>query len=74
MSFFMPAMDGPGLMSSPPVSYATPFPTSVTFGCEASPHVKSISRGSRPLAAARPTVWIWGKFSWYTYKEMTVVR
>ena len=37
MSFFMISMPLVGLMSSPPVSKHTPLPTSVTFGCVASP-------------------------------------
>ena len=47
MSFFMISMPLDGFRSTPPVSKQTPLPTSVTFGCDASPQVKSISRGAR---------------------------
>ncbi len=60
MSFFMSSMPADGLMSSPPVSNVTPFPTSVTLGSPARPQLRSISRGAS--VAARPTAWIIGKF------------
>ena len=59
MSFFIKPMEAPGLRFSPPVSKHTPLPTSVSRG-PVSPHRRSISRGAR--SAARPTVWIIGKF------------
>ena len=37
MSFFMRSIDADGLMSRPPVSKQTPFPTSVTLGSPGSP-------------------------------------
>jgi hypothetical protein len=49
MSFFMSSMPLPGLMSSPPVSKHTPFPTSVTSGAPRLPQRRSINRGSRAL-------------------------
>lgn len=54
----MPNMFAGGLMSSPPVSNTTPFPTMVTFGCAGSPQEKSARRGSR--TDALPTAWMSG--------------
>ena len=61
MSFFMRSIPEDGLMSRPPVSKQTPFPTSVTFGSLGSPQVRSMSRGARDGVAAAPTAWISGK-------------
>ena len=58
MSFFIRSMAASGLMLRPPVSKATPLPTSVTFGCAGLPQVRSTRRGARVLAA--PTAWISG--------------
>ena len=69
MSFFMISMALSGLMSSPPVSKHTPLPTSVTFGCLASPQRRSISRGARD--EARPTAWMSGKFSFSRSSPVT---
>ncbi len=60
MSFFMLSMPESGLISSPPVSKHTPFPTNVIFGSLALPHVMSISRGAR--ADPAPTACTSGKF------------
>jgi hypothetical protein len=61
MSFFISNIALSGLMSRPPESKQTPFPTSVTRGRSASPHCSSMSRGA--ATDARPTAWISGKFS-----------
>mmetsp|Transcript_18607 Transcript_18607/g.62822 ORF Transcript_18607/g.62822 Transcript_18607/m.62822 type:complete len:227 (-) Transcript_18607:450-1130(-) len=63
MSFFIVSIPAGGLISRPPVSNVTPFPRITTAGNFASPadrHVISTTRGSKPLAAARPTAWIIG--------------
>jgi hypothetical protein len=55
MSFFISAIALEGLMSSPPVSKATPLPTTAISGASASPQRRSMSRGG--VAEARPTAW-----------------
>ena len=59
MSFFISTMPLDGLMSRPPLSKATPLPTSVTFGASSRPQRKSTRRGGS--AAALPTAWMSGK-------------
>mmetsp|Transcript_7798 Transcript_7798/g.22289 ORF Transcript_7798/g.22289 Transcript_7798/m.22289 type:complete len:281 (+) Transcript_7798:576-1418(+) len=63
ISFFMVSMLLGGLMSRPPVSKHTPFPTIVTsFPAESPfPQLRSTTRGSRPEEAALPTAWTRGK-------------
>mmetsp|Transcript_24071 Transcript_24071/g.57373 ORF Transcript_24071/g.57373 Transcript_24071/m.57373 type:complete len:206 (-) Transcript_24071:901-1518(-) len=56
ISFFIWRIPAAGLMSRPPVSNVTPFPTSTTVGSDASPHVILMTRGACfPGAAPRPT-------------------
>ena len=60
MSFFISAMPGLDLISSPPESKHTPLPMIATLGCLGLPQISSIKRGAWLRAAARPTMWIIG--------------
>ncbi len=60
ISFFMIFMPEEGLRSRPPLSKQTPLPTRVSLGSVGLPQRRSIRRGARWGAAARPTAWIVG--------------